>query len=427
MMQQAVLTPTRELLEWMDCELGVLIHYDMPTYHRDYIWNKQPAPPADSFCPDALDTDQWLAAAVSMGAKYAVLVAKHCSGFCLWPTAQHGYSVASSPWKGGKGDIVGDFIASCKKYGVKPGLYYSANANGYLGIHVDKLLQLPREEQQRYYNTVLAQLTEIWTRYGELFEIWFDGGVIPVEEGGPDIAGLLLQLQPNAVAFQGPAGIKSRVRWVGNESGIAAENCSAIVNSGAMTFDGAQSCYAGDTNGDLFCPGESDFPNRFELFAYQGGWFWAENEEQFVIPPDMLFERYLTSVGRNTNMLVGMGIDKHGRFPEVDCAAFRDFGSLLREKLGQAIATVEPQPGETQWELIVPEGKRAQYLVLQEDIAQGERVTEFAVFADDKEIYRGQIIGHKRILPLEAHAGSKLRVHVTACKADCRMGAITLY
>ena len=130
--------PTQQQLKWADMEIGVIIHYLMDIYNPEYKAIKtvgvREHMPASIFAPTKLDTDQWIAAAKSAGAKYAVLVANHCTGFSLWPTRDNDYSIASSPWKDGKGDIVGDFVKSCEKYGLKPGLYYSTGCNGYYGI-----------------------------------------------------------------------------------------------------------------------------------------------------------------------------------------------------------------------------------------------------------------------------------------------------
>ena len=103
-MEQKLVIPTPEQVEWSDCELGVIIHLDMCTFSAPYNFREHFGDPipAQEFAPDNLDTDQWLAAAKSMGAKYAVLVAKHCTGFSLWPTDVHDYSVKNSPYKDGK-------------------------------------------------------------------------------------------------------------------------------------------------------------------------------------------------------------------------------------------------------------------------------------------------------------------------------------
>ena len=115
--------PTKEQLVWADQEIGVIIHHDLQVYDPECDPRSGGKPPRpDVFNPVALDTDQWLQTARSAGAKYAILVAKHWSGFSLWPTEAHDYSVKSSPWRNGKGDIVADFIRSCEKFGIRPGI-----------------------------------------------------------------------------------------------------------------------------------------------------------------------------------------------------------------------------------------------------------------------------------------------------------------
>lgn len=421
-MGQQLVLPTAAHQEWANCEIGVIIHFDMPTFVPGYNWQQDPPPPATIFAPQQLDTDQWISAAASAGARYAVLVAKHCSGFCLWPTQAHPYSIAASPWKNGQGDVVADFIASCKKYGVKPGLYYSAQANGYLGITAEGLRAADQAQKDAYSAVVLQQLRELWSNYGPLFEIWFDGGVLPVEEGGPDIAALLHELQPQAVVFQGPPGTKSLIRWVGNESGIAPQDCSAIVDYQQQSFDGTQAqANAGNTFGNLWCPAEADMPNRSEHFAYQGGWFYKSGEEQFIYPPQELLERYLSSVGRNTNLLLGMVIDNTGQFPQADSAAFADFGELLQKHFAQPLCAVQPAPGQTEFVFQLPKTQPARYLLLQEDIACGERTTAYTVEytqqGETRVLHTGSIIGHKRILALAQLSGGSLRVQIQKSKA----------
>lgn len=122
--EKIIACPNELQQEWANAEIGVIIHFDMPVFHPDYNWRQFGTHPSPStFNPSSLDTDQWIHTAKSLGAKYAVLVAKHCSGFSLWPTTAHEYSIKNSPYKNGKGDIVAEFVASCRKYGIKPGIY----------------------------------------------------------------------------------------------------------------------------------------------------------------------------------------------------------------------------------------------------------------------------------------------------------------
>ena len=310
--QSSAVVPTKSQIEWADAEIGVLIHLDMQVFEPGYDfrenWNYHPS--LSLFNPKELDTDQWVKAALAAGAKYAVLVAKHCSGFSLWPTKAHDYSVKNTPWRNGEGDIVHDFINSCKKYGLKPGIYASTTANGYLKAdNPGRVISGDLQEQERYNQIVKAQLTELWSNYGKLFEIWFDGGVLPPSKGGFDILSLVRKYQPEAIAFQGPYGFKNNIRWVGNEEGLAPYPCwstadSTTSSSGIIEIKGLH----GNPDGKFWCPGEADFPLRWNS-SFQGGWFWKEGEDDKIFLVDQLVEKYYKSVGRNANMLIGVVVD----------------------------------------------------------------------------------------------------------------------
>ena len=418
-----LILPTPSQAEWAEREIGVIIHLDLPVFSDDVHYNFRDhygdPLPAALFNPDDMDVESWVRAARDLGAKYAVLVAKHCTGFCLWPTKAHGYSVASSPWKGGQGDVVREFVNACRKYDVLPGLYYSVSCNQYMNVDNPGLVRDHDPEEQRAYNEMaLSQLTELWTNYGELFEIWFDGGCLPPEEGGPDVAGLLSRLQPNAVVFQGPKGMPSRLRWVGNERGVADENCSSIMDEGAELLDGTREVLAkGDTLGDTWRPAESDLPNRDAHRARAGGWFWAPDQEDAVKSGEELLDTYIKSVGRGTNMLVGMAIDAHGRFPEADAQAFRRFAALKKAAFGERKAEFQSAGAHR----YIAKAEGARYIALGEDIRQGERVLSWRVTgydAENRAVMRrsGTVIGHKRIVPVSG-GSVRFELEITAFKA----------
>src|SRR5271170_4850331 len=111
--------PAPQQVAWQDLEFGVIIHFSTNTF-LDQEWGDGTADPS-VFNPAELNPDQWMKAIRDSGAKYVVLVAKHHDGFCLWPTEQTSYSVKSSPWLGGKGDVVGDVARAARKYGLKFG------------------------------------------------------------------------------------------------------------------------------------------------------------------------------------------------------------------------------------------------------------------------------------------------------------------
>jgi alpha-L-fucosidase len=201
---------------------------------------------------------------------------------------------------------------------------------------------------------------------------------------------------------------------------VAPEDCSALYDTRVQADTGDVEREDGCEAPLIWCPAESDFPNRYAHRSYQGGWFWREGEEDTVLPADELFGCYLTSVGRNTNMLVGMVIDTDGRFPDTDAAVFAETGERIRRVFGAPIAV--GKDGET--ELILPEDPAAPpaYAVLREDITMGERVTGYTLRAYDREgneifSHNGKVISHKRILKIPA-ATARVKLEVTDSRDD---------
>lgn len=426
-----VVVPNAIQKEWAEAEIGVLIHFDMPVYKPGYDWRQFGTHPDPSvFNPTELDTDQWIETAKKLGADYAVLVAKHCSGFSLWPTKAHDYSIAHSPYKNGKGDIVKDFIASCRKYGVKPGIYASTTANGYLWVDNPGLVQKGSPVTQKEYNRIVStQLTELWSEYGPLFEIWFDGGVLSQKEGGADVLSLVEKLQPQAVAFQGPFGHPNLVRWVGNEEGTAPYPCwstaTATTNAdGTKVIKGLN----GDPDAPYWCPGESDFTLR-KNSSFQGGWFWREGEDDEIFTVDELMQKYVTSVGRNTNMLLGLVINDKGLVPDADVKRVEEYGEEIRRRFGHPDKTLSGNG----YELLLPLDSPTwiDRIVLQEDIAYGERVLEYVLEGkqDGKWITldSGSSIGHKHIHCFKPHKVDALKLKVKKAKAEPRIASFAVY
>lgn len=426
-----VVTPNAVQQAWAEAEIGVLIHFDMPVYRDDYNWRTWGSHPAAStFNPVDLNTDQWLETASRLGAKYAVLVAKHCSGFSLWPTEAHAYSVKNSPWKNGEGDIVKDFIESCRKYGIKPGIYASTTANGYLHVDNPGLVQEGAPVSQEEYNRIVVQqLTELWSNYGELFEIWFDGGVLSKEQGGADVLSLVQKLQPQAIAFQGPYGHPNLVRWVGNEEGAAPYPCWATADSttnadGTRVINGLN----GNPDAPFWCPGESDFTLRWNR-SYQGGWFWHAGQDSMMFTVDELMDKYVTSVGRNTNMLLGVVIDDRGLVPDADVQRITEFGDEIRKRFGQPLSSVSGEGNE--YEIALEKPVSIDRVLIQEDIAKGERILKYAIsgYLQGKwvELATGSNVGHKRIEMFSPQLVERVKLTVQDAKATPHVRAFSVY
>ncbi|MEI8374342.1 MAG: alpha-L-fucosidase [Planctomycetota bacterium] len=219
--------PTPEQAAWQDLELGLFYHFDIPVFTDggEGDWQRQGHLDPSVYNPPKLNTDQWLEAAKAMGAGYTVFVAKHCTGFISWQSDAYPYGVRQSKWRDGKGDVVGDYVASCRKYGIKPGLYCSMWYNAYCDVFDNctvKGVKEPNDPKQvEYRRRAERMVTELWGNYGPLTYIWFDGGTFPTEKGGPDLVPILKRLQPHAVTFQGPPDNPAgNTRWPGNEGGV---------------------------------------------------------------------------------------------------------------------------------------------------------------------------------------------------------------
>jgi alpha-L-fucosidase len=162
--------PNDNQVRWQEMEYYAFIHFSTNTF-TNQEWGYGAPEDAMLFNPTKLDCDQWARVCKDAGMKGIIITAKHHSGFCLWPTETTDYSVKNSPWKNGKGDIIGDLAKACRKYGLKLGIYISPwdRNNPSYGL-------LDPDGSAPYVKNVFRkQIEECLTNYGDIFEIWFDG------------------------------------------------------------------------------------------------------------------------------------------------------------------------------------------------------------------------------------------------------------
>ena len=226
--------PEAKQVEWQKMETYAFIHFGLNTFN-DREWGYGDSDPK-TFNPKKLDCEQWAQTLVKAGMKGVILTAKHHDGFCLWPFEGTEYSVKNSPWKDGKGNVVKELAEACRKYGLKFAVYLS-----------------PWDRHQANYGTpeylpyFYAQLRDLLTNYGDVFEVWFDGA-----NGGdgwyggakdmrtidrknyynyPKIYEMLDSIQPQAIVFSdgGPG-----CRWVGNENGFAGATNWSFLRKGEV-------------------------------------------------------------------------------------------------------------------------------------------------------------------------------------------------
>lgn len=407
--------PTPEQVVWAEQELGMFFHFDIPVFKPGWNWRSwRDFPVPALYNPEKLDTDQWMEAAKAMGAKYVVFVAKHCSGFLQWQSDLYDYGVRQSPWRNGQGDVVKMFCDSARRYGLKPGLYASVSANGWLGVDNPGLVNRGKggdpAAQKRYATICEKMYEELLTRYGELFEIWFDGGALPPERGGPDLVPLLQRYQPQAILFQGPAGVRNCIRWVGNEKGAAPYPCWSRIYAPTAESGDWEKRFPGAFDGALWIPAECDVPLRGTE------WFWTPDGHKKIASDEKLLDMYLRSVGRNCNLILNANPGPDGLVPEPDMQAYARFGKNIRARFGTPLAETSGA-GETVT-LTLPGLQKVAYLSLKEDIARGQRVRTFRLegrLAGGawRPIGAGSSIGNRYICPVVAEPLSAVRLIVT--------------
>lgn len=389
--------PSPSQLAWQREELALFLHFGVNTF-TDREWGDGTEDPA-IFNPTALDTRQWARAARAAGFRMLILTAKHHDGFCLWPTATTTHSVVSSPWRGGAGDLVREFADACHAEGLRAGLYCSPwdrNAPSY-------------GDSPRYNDLYAAQLTELLTRYGEIAEVWFDGanGEGPngrrQEYDWPRVFGLVRRLQPDAVIFSdaGPD-----VRWCGNERGIAGDPNWSAVDPDAVPYPGASGegvtamLQHGHPQGTVWRPAEADVSIR-------PGWFYHPAEDERVRSVDNLVDLYLSSVGRNSKLLLNVPPTRDGLLHPTDVARLTGLRARLTAMFaedavaGRWVTDARTGTRTATMDLDLARPATVGMARLEEDITRGQAVARYTLYGSDNGTWfvlsSGTTIGHARL------------------------------
>lgn len=394
-----LLPPSPGQLGWQRQELGVFFHFGINTF-AGLEWSDGTLLPS-SFNPTDLDADQWVATAAQIGARYVVLTAKHHDGFCLWPTDTTDYSVASSPWKGGKGDVVAEVAAAAGKYGLGLGLYLSP-WDRHAPCYPDPAAY------DRYYQD---QLRELCTRYGTLSELWFDGaGSQGREYDWNGIGEVIAETQPDAMIFN--MG-NPTIRWVGNEDGLAADPVRYVV---AETDFSQYTVQTTKLDRALYLPPECDVSIR-------KGWFWAAHDRPKSL--DHLLAIYYRSVGMGANLLLNLPPDDRGLIPEQDIARLQEWRAELDRRFASPIDTRLTRVDDRNWRADFSGPVRLDHLVLTEDYTQGQRVASHKITNADRLVAEGLTIGNKRIHVFDEITTSSLAI--TADGPEPRLQSVRGY
>jgi alpha-L-fucosidase len=437
--------PSPRQQQWENLDFYLFTHFGPNTF-TDLEWGKG-TEHEEVFNPTQLDCRQWARIAKAAGAKGIIITAKHHDGFCLWPSKYSTHTVAQSKWRDGKGDVLKELSDACKEYGLKMGIYLSPWDRNHPKYGTDE------------YNTVfINMMKEVVSRYGPLFEFWWDGA----NGEGPNGKKMVYQwhafeatmrsIAPNTPVF---SDIGPDIRWVGNESGFAGKtNWNTLDTAGFTRGAGApptDTLNQGNANGKVWVPAECDVSIR-------PGWFYHASEDDKVRTPQQLFDLYLKSVGRGANLLLNVPPDRRGLINEHDSAALVGFRKLREESFGKNLVsglsfykgfekTYRELKGLTDnnnntfvtasaeeingIHVSFKTPQTVNCIVLQEPIQLGQRVKSFKImlktgYNEVKEI-SGTTIGKKRIITFAAQTIDKIIITVTDSKDTPLISEIGVY
>ena len=414
--------PSPQQVAWQDLEIGVIFHFGTNTF-LDREWGDGTAVPS-VFNPGSVDAEQWIEAVKAAGAKYVILVAKHHDGFCLWPSELTDYSVKSSPWKSGKGDLVREVAVAARRNGLKFGIYLSP-----WDRHDPRYSDATAYD--KYY---FGQLDELSSGYGELVEFWMDGAGSAGHTYDFDrIVQELRMWQPNTMVFADVALYKyADLRWVGNEDGrVPYENWNAVDRSGYLRWR----------------PVEADTPLR------KLHWFWHPNDEASLKSLAELVDDYDQTVGRGAQLVLGIAPDRNGRVPDADVIRLKEFGETIRKRyshnlmkerersLEEFSGALDGNP-ETFWS--APEGSHNAVIevnfkepvtfdcaLTMEWLNDGQHVQKYAVEVMDSEgwkrVAEGQAIGHKKIDHFAPVTAKRVRLNLLETTSSAHIREFQLY
>ena len=398
--------PSAEQLVFTDMEIGAMFTWNLqtmclPSSHPgastqkcQKLGNVPTVETALQWRPEQLNTDKWVEVAMSFGAKHIVMVADHMTGFALWNTSVHGFSLPAGSF--GR-DVIAELSASCKKYGIKLGFFYSTHYNWYLGVNEFKVGWPPlggkNYTQQQFDKIASQQVEELLTQYGEVDQIWFDGGVR--SDLTPSIAGVVEKYAPKAtchscIPFERNVGS----RWMGNEEGVM-----PIPSWAAST---------GSTTGDPTC--STYLPPSTDTVLREHYWFWWNNTEQYTKPHSELLSNYITSVGRSSNLILNVAPDSTGAIPESDVIAYKKLGDAIKcifeTPAGDKFTPTAAQQGSNTTftfsasaiSKLPASGSKNVTFVIMENVTDGQKINDWTLRQGSEVLTTSISLGRKRFV-----------------------------
>lgn len=453
-------TPSKRQYEHSKLKYYNFIHFGMNT-----MTGREWGDGTDSlelFNPKDLDTDQWCSVLKNSGSKGVIITAKHHDGFCLWNTRTTNYNVMNSPF--GK-DIVKLLSESCKKFGLKLGIYLS-----------------PWDRHEKTYGSdayndfYVSQLTELALNYGEIFTFWFDGAC---GEGSnrkkqkydfDRYYAVIRELQPDAcIAICGPD-----VRWIGNEGGRVRESEWSVVPAPAVeTEKVAEKSQKDDDNGQKILEisaedkdlGSREFLQNFDSFRWSPaecdvsvnlGWFWHDDDYytgKKIRTSEDIARIYMNTVGGNAYLLLNVPPDNRGLISDREIALLQEFKTIIDNKFANPITVKDVDiiniNGERTHcpEVITDSARkfadsehavsikleniqRISVVSLEEDTLQSQRIEKFEIYAkhgaEYNVVYIGTVIGNGKFCEINEET-DEIIINIMQSRSNPVLKNIKLY
>ena len=303
---------TAAIAHYEKLRFGMFVHYTINTFLDKPFWEtlRGPLPSPRIYAPTKLDVDQWIATAKEAQMRYAVLTAKHYLGFALWDSKHTDYDVAASR---DRTDVVGEFVKSCRRHGLEPGLYYA------LGVDAAHKSRKKMNDDQ-WYAHARSQITELLTHYGPIPVFWFDAmGSVP-QRRWQEIYDTIKSLQPDCLVItnHGHGSNGTRVRFWPTD---------VIAGERTLPPPEGHDPHISHDGKTYYIPMEVCDVSAVGTFSK--GWFWEPGEQIKEVQRELV-PLHRNTAARRANLLLNVTINRAGRIPETTVQRLRELGRTIR-------------------------------------------------------------------------------------------------
>lgn len=401
--------PTDLQLERQQLESAALISFGINTFTgREWGTGNDDL---SLFDPTNLNAEQWIKTLSDAGFKLVIVIAKHYDGFCIWPTRTTPYSIASTPWKAGAGDLLKEIQEACEKHNIKFGIYLSTEDRSAERLGIGDPNKL-----------FMEQLEELLTNYGDIYELWIDNTSLTNQDNSrlpfnwKEIKKLISTLQPKVLL----AGVGDDIRFVDQKT-LSTENPSWSITSitPLILQEITENSPSNETGRieDL----KNQLANATKLYWYPSetfvslrpSWFYKTEQDNSIKSLAELIDIYYQTKGNNTMLLLGISPSKEGVIIEGDSLRLMELRNYIDEFSSKNLIEMGEFSNLEQLSdtlLFSIRNQPINTLEITEDIKNGQRIKAFKVQlllnGTWTTIAQGSTIGYKKMIKLNRIAQS---------------------